>query len=558
MDPAVTVAPALPSRRINAALRLLQAGTIAVVLVASTYKAFELDRYFVPKELVLHATALACGLLIARVFRESRRDPVDTFLVAYLAVSALSAVFATNHWLAIRSLCISASGILIFWTARALRDAGLARPLLSAIAVAVILGVMTSLLQTYGIETDLFSINRVPGGTLGNRNFIAHMAAFGLPIVVLGALQARHTTSYMLRALGVVTVLAVLILTRSRAGWLAFAVVVAIFCVGMLASRPLRTNTRTWLRLAGLVALGAVGVAAAVYTPNKLRWNAANPYLSSMKGVTNYQEGSGAGRLIQYRRSVKMAAAHFLLGAGPGNWSVDYPRYTTRGDPSLSRTDVGTTSNPWPSSDIVAILAERGFLALLLIGLAYVSLVGRGARRLLRSAELTEALRSIALLATAAAMLVTGAFDAVMLLPVPALLVPATLGALVPWPSRESALRARRHTLLVVTFVAAIGALRSTAQVVSMGLYSTTSDPKSLHTASLVDPGNYRLHIRLARAGSGLKQAVRCKHAKAAASLFPSATAPKALVRNCGLSTAKIERENRERKSREKFDREIR
>ena len=38
-----------------------RSGAIATVLVALPYKAFDLDRYFVPKELALHLTALACA-----------------------------------------------------------------------------------------------------------------------------------------------------------------------------------------------------------------------------------------------------------------------------------------------------------------------------------------------------------------------------------------------------------------------------------------------------------------------------------------------------------------
>ena len=57
-----------------------------------------------------------------------------------------------------------------------------------------------------------------------------------------------------------------------------------------------------------------------------------------------------------------MAAAHPLLGVGTGNWSVRYPRYAPASDPSM--TDVGLTANPWPSSDWVAVLSERGPAAL--------------------------------------------------------------------------------------------------------------------------------------------------------------------------------------------------
>ena len=39
------------------AARALSIGTVAVVVAALPYKVFELDRYFVPKELVLHLAA---------------------------------------------------------------------------------------------------------------------------------------------------------------------------------------------------------------------------------------------------------------------------------------------------------------------------------------------------------------------------------------------------------------------------------------------------------------------------------------------------------------------
>jgi len=45
---------------------LIQLGVILAVVVALPYKLFELDRYFVPKELVLHAAALMLAILLAR------------------------------------------------------------------------------------------------------------------------------------------------------------------------------------------------------------------------------------------------------------------------------------------------------------------------------------------------------------------------------------------------------------------------------------------------------------------------------------------------------------
>ena len=350
--------PVGPDRRLRWTLRLLQAGAITVVLIATTYNIFELDRFFVPKELTLHIVALAGLWLAAASFRRTRFSWIDLMLIAYLGLSLVSAVFATNIWLGLRALTISASAVAVFWSARALREADLHRPLLAALALAIAIGTIASCLQAYGIKSDLFSLNRAPGGTLGNRNFVAHMAAFGLPLILLSALRSTRTLTTGISMLGVGLVAATLILTRSRAGWLAAGAALAVWLAALIASKALRQRS-VLSRLAVIAVMLGIGVIAAVFVPNTLRWRSQNPYLDSMRGVANFQEGSGAGRLVQYRRSMVLAVQNPILGAGPGNWSVEYPSVAARRDPSLDNNEPGTTSNPWPSSDWVAFISER-------------------------------------------------------------------------------------------------------------------------------------------------------------------------------------------------------
>jgi O-antigen ligase len=526
--------PAGPSPAERTALRVLQAGALLVVLSASTYKVFELDRFFVPKELVLHGTGLVAGILTLGAIRRIRGTRVDVLLLAFLLLSAVSALLATNVWLAMRAVAVTASGLAVFWAARGVREAGLARPLLTALSVAVVLGAATSLAQTYGVRTDWFSMNRAPGGTLGNRNFIAHLAAFGLPLVLLSALRAWRGAGYAIGAVAVALVTASLVLTRSRAAWLAFGAVALVFAFSMLASRPLRRNGRTWLRGAGILLVAGGGVAAALTLPNTLRWNSENPYLESVKGVANYQEGSGRGRLIQYQRSLRMAVFHPLLGVGPGNWAVRYPEYAARRDPSMDPNTAGATSNPWPSSDWVAVAAERGFVALGVLALAFAGLAIGGLHRLIRARDADEALGAAALLATLVAANVAGAFDAVLLLALPSLLVWATLGALwSPEPDGRQAisLPVRRLALVFAALAAGAGAVRSGAQLAGMGLFATRGDTASLRRAAQLDPGNYRIRLRLARSGG--RRAERCEHARAARDLYPNAAAARAAAARC-------------------------
>jgi O-antigen ligase len=520
-----------PAERL--ALRVIQIGALAAVLAASTYKVYELDRFFVPKELVLHLVALLAGILAAAAFRRVAFTRVDALLLGFLVLGAVSAGLAANPWAAGRALAISVSGVALFWAARSLRESGLARPLLAALALAVVVGAATSLLQTYGVRTELFSLNRAPGGTLGNRNFIAHLAAFGLPLVLLAALRAWRTTGYLLWAVGVVLVAATLVLTRSRAGWLAFGAVVLVFLAAMLLSRPLRRHGRTWLRLFGVVVLAGGGVAAALAAPNTLRWRGENPYLESVRGVANYQEGSGQGRLIQYRRSLAMTADAPLLGVGPGNWAVRYPQYAAPDDPSLDRGAPGTTSNPWPSSDWVALVSERGLPAAVLLVLAFLGIAGAGFRRLVGARDTEEGLTAAALLGTLAAAAVAGAFDAVLLLALPTLLVWTALGALwAPGVARQGSVTRAPQALLLalVALAAGAGAVRSAGQTVAIAISATRSDAASLERAARLDPGNYRVRLRLARSGS---REQRCRHALDAQALYPNARAARGLSRGC-------------------------
>lgn len=481
----------------RAALRIVQFGALAIVLVATTHRLFDLDRFFVPKELVLHVVAALSGLLLIRRLR------TDNLLLSFLGISLVSSLFATNGWLAGRALAITASSIVLFSVGRALREAGLGRELLNAIGFAVVLAAVTSLLQAYGLKLDVFAINRAPGGTLGNRNFIAHAMAFGFPVVLLAALRGKRWASF-----GVALLAATLVLTRSRAAFLGFGAVIVVMFVVMVMLRMCGRVARTNIA-------AAIGIGLALLLPNALHWR--TEYVASVRGVTNYEEGSGHGRLIQYQRSLLMSP---IIGVGPGNWSVKYPARVPHNDPSLDQSVGGMTSNPWPSSDWVAFAAERGFVAVILLAWFFVRLLRGGWRRLRTAVDAEERLLAGMMIATVVGAGVVGAFDAVLLLALPSMLVWTALGAMsepAP-PSRFG------WVMLLVIAISVAGAARSVAQLVAMDLYTRGA---SLQHASEIDPGNYRLHVRLARGRN------RCVHARAAHALYPNADEARMLVRGC-------------------------
>jgi hypothetical protein len=240
----------------------------------------------------------------------------------------------------------------------------------------------------------------------------------------------------------------------------------------------------------------------------------------------NYKEGSGRGRLVQYERSLAMAARHPVFGAGPGNWPVRYPESVPDDDPSLDPSTPGMTFNPWPSSDWIAFLSERGFVAGLLIVIVFASFALGGLRRAMRAIDADDALLAATLVATAVAASIVGTFDAVLLLAFPAFIIWSAIGALWTPPATSHSPRALLLAIAIVLSLA--GMLRSGAQLFAMQLYERG---ESLRLASRIDPGNYKLHMRLARGG---KRAERCAHAQAAHALYPASDAARAASRGCG------------------------
>jgi O-antigen ligase len=541
-------APASPPGGIPLVLALAVAA-VGGAAAAVSFRAFDLDRFFVPKELALHVAALAIAVSLAWRRGPATWTRADLALAAWLTCSALSAALATSGWLAARALALSLSAAMVFWAGQRLHDAGRARRAATVLALAATIAAGSSLAQAYGVSVDLFSANRAPGGLLGNRNFVAHVAAMGLPLLVWLTATARSAGGGAVGALALLVNAAALVLSRTRAAWLALALWLAIVTIVAWRYRLPRDVARPAVapRRARAVVAGLVGgVVIAVAIPNTLDWRSDSPYLDSVRGVVNYREGSGAGRLRQYANSLKLTRAHPLLGVGPGNWASEYPAVASRNDPSLSDA-TGMASNPWPSSDWVAAVAERGLPAALALA-AFVLLLLRQAWRGWRAPERASHERLAALAGGSVVLIgaVEGMFDAVSLLALPSVLLLGAAGALIPrgpavFTRERGPLipRGPRRTAVRVALTVAAAACwlaivaMTAARLDAMRLYSQGT-VASVRLAAARDPGSYRIQMRAAdlMAGRGdCKSATR--YATAARGLFPHAAAPQAMLARC-------------------------
>ncbi len=479
---------------------LFVSGAITVVLAATPYNIFDLDRFFAPKELVLHAVTLALLLLSLRRAKALDFSRIDLLLALYLSLSFASALFAPDHWLSTRALAVTLSGAGLFWASRAAAAAGARRMIVAAVAAAAVLGAAASLAQAYGATSCCFSLNRIPGGTLGNRNFMAHLAVIGVPALIFTAITARRLLAAAAGAAGLAIIADALVLSRSRAAYLGLAAGAVILVYGFRRARGFRNDPETAFRIKSLVLAAALGVLAALIVPNTLEWKSGSPYLDTLTGVVNYHKGSGHGRVVQYSRTLRIAAAHPLLGVGPGNWAVVYPKSVTEYDPSIDYNS-GLTRNPWPSSDWMAIVSERGLPALIALLLVFFGLLEGAWRRAGQAAGIEDYMEGLTLAATVAVTAVVACFDAVLLLPATSFIAWALFGALAAYqPALRSAAlspRGRRRLTAAVALVGAAAVLRSSGQIAAMALFSRAHTAAQFRHAALLDPGNARIRARL-------------------------------------------------------------
>ena len=188
------------------------------------------------------------------------------------------------------------------------------------------------------------------------------------------------------------------------------------------------------------------------------------------------------------------------------------------------------------------MIAERGIPATLAFVLALTGLAVLAFGAMRNSLDLEEFLTPLALVATLAATFVVGCFDASLLLATPTLFVWGLLGAL----ATRAAVRvsiplstATARGLAIVggsIIVAMLLSLRSATQLASMAMFSSATTVGAYDRASIVDPGSYRIQMRIAEIGA---ERGRCdlvkRHAVRAHNLFPFAPEPAHLLAPCGV-----------------------
>ena len=391
------------SKSIDAFLAVaLEGGLLVLVVLTTLAYSIQFSDYKVPKVGGVYLVVpLLLGLWLARSVVRGRfsleHSPLYWPLLVYMTVSALALFFSSNPGRGVEVLLFQAClfGLCIV-LADHFRDLAGAIKFLRFVVIIGFIVALIGLLQYGGVLLfpEITNFGDQPISTLGNPNLVAHYLGIILPLTgvmffLLRGLKDRVLLGFTLGLTGFL-----LLLTQSRAGWLAVGVA---FLFGLYVRRA---PTR-WVRLAVVwvvvlallsPSLGLIG--DQIYLGGEGRFSERAEHLvqevwERLRSGFDLRDFSISQRFIIWADTLSLIYANPLLGVGPGNYEMALPPHRT----SLRHQDwgelVGERENiaRHAHNEYLEIWSESGFVGLVALLWMLGSLLGLGWRRLRRGGD---------------------------------------------------------------------------------------------------------------------------------------------------------------------------
>lgn len=251
----------------------------------------------------------------------------------------------------------------------------------SLIKGVVIFGGIASVITLFEIlkalgSGDFLKNIYVVSGTFSHKNLLSSVLMLGLPFAIMGMVTFKKGWRELSLVL-TFTLIAEIFVLRTRGVWLAVFVSSLAFLGVFFAVRKRQSlDVKFPTKYVGIAAGLAIVLLVALFS--------AASVSSSVSDTTNLEN-----RFVFWKNSVEMIKENPVLGVGPGNWKINFPKYGLMGlENSVLQ---GITQVQRPHNDYLWVLTEGGPLALIfflgIFALAFVRLA-QNLRQPLESGDL--------------------------------------------------------------------------------------------------------------------------------------------------------------------------
>ena len=355
-----------------------------VVLLPFLYFKSTLDPVLVPRFLFL--SALLFAVTITLLIRWTKVSDVSNFtFVRRLIVFAMLGYVIISGISLTRAVCISeglfdflkiAVSMMLFIVFASLLTGKRDYYLLISKATAIT-GIGLSIIaicQYYHLGFDMMPQAVVPYGTMANKNLLCSALFLITPMILFGWFKSSGFWKWVF-VVSIALVLYVVVIGRTRAVWVAFAISIIVTTIITFAFRnrmnlSSRGKFSKFIRILSVVTVLILVVSIAFLTLSFCNFGGAFDKVCSH---INTSDSSLRLRFILWERSLQIVADNPLLGCGIGNWKINVLYYGYEG----LRSKLGKVFFQRPHNDFLWVLSETGpfglffYLSIFLIALYY-------------------------------------------------------------------------------------------------------------------------------------------------------------------------------------------
>lgn len=365
---------------------------VPIVFDASLDMPFTVSKALVSYGLTCVLAGVIAGLLVQHGRSAFRWSTLHLPVLAFLAATAASAIFAADRSLALYGtharmlgLVSTADGVVLYFAIVLL-----VRTRVDAFAVAisglgagsVVLGY--EVVQLLGKDPFRWSIDSAtrPFSTLGESTALAqYLTSLAVGALACALLIDRVRPS--VRAL--VVVYAGLLFLGSAASGTRSALIGALAGGAMILVFVWLFHRSTPARVASLVATGAAitilgGLLLLTPLGTRIASTIESPQIGDDSDLLERLEPSAAGRVTLYAIGAQMVAERPIFGYGPDNFVVGVPRYRPERAPEHIRQSLATSAHSW-AVQVAATSGVVGMMSFAAIALLAFGLALRGSPR---------------------------------------------------------------------------------------------------------------------------------------------------------------------------------
>jgi len=248
--------------------------------------------------------------------------------------------------------------------------------LLTVSAVVSLFGI----LQEFGWEFLFSNPTNDAVSPIGHPNITAQFFSFAFPIFVIMVFISSGNLKRIFHSISLFVITFYLIISGCRGSWL--GIILSMFLLSILyliMVRKFEGITKSFGKNKVLIS-SFVFFLIALLVIGGYKFSA----FERLQGLTHIREGGAGFRLYLWKGTLEMVRSHPLFGVGFGNFQHNYPLFRSIKEIELSG---GATYIQNAENDFLQILAETGFIGLMLFLFVILSIFREGLKRIKPSKE---------------------------------------------------------------------------------------------------------------------------------------------------------------------------